>query len=65
MSRHETTTIECGEPKLVYLRRSNAGSPIELCIVEEAGTRIYTVGDGRALAMAADITGFLATRPRP
>ena len=63
MTRRNQTIEERPEPSLVYLRRTHVGASIELVIVEDGRSTIWPVSDDRALRMAADATGFLASRP--
>lgn len=64
MSRREALIEERGEPSLAYLRRANAGAPIELCIVEKDRTTIWTLSDEKVLRMIAEGSNFLWTRPK-
>ena len=52
---------ERGEPSLVFFRRANPASPVELVVVEKGRTLIWQMPPQAVLPCAADLVRFAAT----
>jgi hypothetical protein len=61
MTRLESDIEERPEPSLVYFRRANATSPVELCVVEKGRTTIWPVSPRQLPEMLSNLAGYVAT----
>jgi hypothetical protein len=61
MTRLESDIEERPEPSLVFMRRANAGSPVELVVVEKGKTRIWPVPSQQLPEMLSNLAGYVAT----
>lgn len=60
-TRREATTTEMGEPSLIFYRRAHAMADVELLIVKDGQTQIWTIRKDRLPALSHQPLSFFVT----